>query len=135
VLKFTSQSGSRLHQQQRIYYIDNDRFIQELCYSGSQGDQWFPGALQNTLKVRAQSGSSLAAVHWYDGERNSCIRVFYQGESVVVYYLCVLILHQQREIQRVACKPLSRNSAGLPVIIGTWDLLWCMLFPAVVSQR
>jgi len=68
---------------QRMYYVDETGFLQDSWPSTSTsnpGEKWHTGNLQQTLKVQP-SGSSIAAIHWYDLAGKSCVRIFYQDAS------------------------------------------------------
>jgi len=64
----------------RVYYLDENYFIQELCFTEDNG--WYIGEI-HTLKARATPGSGLAAIIYGalqlgDGEEGDHIRVYYQ---------------------------------------------------------
>ncbi|KAF8803026.1 hypothetical protein BYT27DRAFT_7341110 [Phlegmacium glaucopus] len=61
--------------EQRLFYVAENGFLQDSYYSG---DQWHTGSLHKHLKVQPPANSSIAAVHWYDLDGKSCVRIFYQ---------------------------------------------------------
>ncbi|KAK0435993.1 hypothetical protein EV421DRAFT_1833562 [Armillaria borealis] len=60
----------------RVYYLDEQYFLQEYCYSADQG-RWFPGELGG-MEIRAATNASIAAMQYTYVEGGVHIRVYCQ---------------------------------------------------------
>ncbi|KAK0430772.1 fungal fucose-specific lectin-domain-containing protein [Armillaria borealis] len=63
----------------RVYYLDEQYFLQEYCYSADQG-RWFPGELGG-MEIRAATNASIAAMQYTYAEGGVHIRVYCQGKE------------------------------------------------------
>lgn len=67
----------RPHVQIRLYYIDIQRVLRELCFSDNLSG-WRDGTL-NALNIKVAEGSSVASLHFFDSNGTVHIRVYCQG--------------------------------------------------------
>ncbi|PBK60954.1 fucose-specific lectin [Armillaria solidipes] len=71
-ISFNSGKGKEV----RVYYLDEQYFLQEYCYSADTG-KWFPGELGN-MKIQAATNTSIAAIQSVDFMGVVHIRVYCQ---------------------------------------------------------